>query len=115
VADGVGGWAGTFDPSMFSQAIMYHAHRLSAEAWAGEPEVDPTLPDEVEDVGPTLTPTECMQKAYDLVLKEPGVPGGNVNLPASRRHKPSTECSIGSSTACILNMCSLTGTLNAAK
>ena len=42
VADGVGGWVDSgVDPSLFSQALMYHAHRYSKSSWAGEPETDP--------------------------------------------------------------------------
>ena len=55
--------------------MMYYARCHAAEAWAGEPENDPTIEDD-QPVGPTLTPKECMQKAHESVIKEPGVIGG---------------------------------------
>ncbi|KAJ6591519.1 hypothetical protein DFH09DRAFT_1137227 [Mycena vulgaris] len=73
VADGVTGWLESgVDPALFSQALMYHAHRYSRSAWAGEPEVDPTLDyEEREQVeGWELTPYECMDLAYGGVLRE---------------------------------------------
>jgi protein phosphatase PTC7 len=63
VADGVTGWLESgVDPSLFSQALMFHAHRYSRSAWAGEPEVDPAQDyEEREQVeGWELTPYECM-------------------------------------------------------
>ncbi|KAH8833630.1 protein serine/threonine phosphatase 2C [Flagelloscypha sp. PMI_526] len=42
VADGVGGWHQQgIDPSLFSQALMYHNAQYAQHAWAGEPEIDP--------------------------------------------------------------------------
>lgn len=74
VADGVGGWVTMgVDPAMFSQALMFHAHRYSKGAWAGEPETDPTqdLDEPVE--GWELTPQECIDLAYGGVIREKSV------------------------------------------
>lgn len=79
VADGVGGWIESgVDPSLFSQALMYHAHRYSKVAWPGEPEVDPTQEyEEREQVeGWELTPLECLESAYGGVLRERNVLAG---------------------------------------
>ncbi|KAG7452524.1 uncharacterized protein BT62DRAFT_939501 [Guyanagaster necrorhizus] len=98
VADGVGGWVESgVDPSLFSQAFMYHAHRYSRNAWAGEPEIDPTLDyaerEEVE--GWELTPLESMALSYHGVLREKHVQAG-------------------SSTACLIHMNASSGLLRAA-
>jgi protein phosphatase PTC7 len=79
VADGVGGWIESgVDPSLFSQALMYHAHRYSRNAWAGEPEIDPTLDyEEREQIeGWEMTPYECLDLAYHGVLREKLVQAG---------------------------------------
>ena len=81
VADGVGGWNDNgVDPSLFSQALMYHASRYSKESWAGEPEIDPTLDyEEREQVeGWELTPFHCLGLAYGAVLRERFVQAGSV-------------------------------------
>lgn len=59
---------------------MYHAHRYSRSAWAGEPEIDPTLDyEEREQVeGWELTPAECMDLAYGGVLREKLVDAGTI-------------------------------------
>ncbi|KAI8998656.1 phosphatase 2C-like domain-containing protein [Trametes punicea] len=98
VADGVGGWTESgVDPSLFSQALMYHAHRYSKAAWPGEPEVDPTQEyEEREQVeGWELTPLECLESAYGGVLRERNVLAG-------------------SSTACLLTLNASNGLLRAA-
>ncbi|OJT06146.1 Protein phosphatase PTC7 -like protein [Trametes pubescens] len=98
VADGVGGWTESgVDPSLFSQALMYHAHRYSKVAWPGEPEVDPTQEyEEREQVeGWELTPLECLESAYGGVLRERNVLAG-------------------SSTACVLTLNASNGVLRAA-
>ncbi|KAJ8463516.1 hypothetical protein ONZ51_g10208 [Trametes cubensis] len=98
VADGVGGWTESgVDPSLFSQALMYHAHRYSKAAWPGEPEVDPTQEyEEREQVeGWELTPLECLESAYGGVLRERNVLAG-------------------SSTACVLTLNASNGLLRAA-
>jgi protein phosphatase PTC7 len=66
------------DPSLFSQALMYHAHRYSRSAWAGEPEIDPTLDyEEREQIeGWEMTPYECLDLAYGGVLRERLVQAG---------------------------------------
>ncbi|KAJ7759263.1 phosphatase 2C-like domain-containing protein [Mycena metata] len=98
VADGITAWLESgVDPALFSQALMFHAHRYARSAWAGEPEVDPTLDyEEREQVeGWELTPYECMDLAYGGVLREKAVEAG-------------------SSTACILTLNSANGLLRAA-
>ncbi|KAJ7224232.1 phosphatase 2C-like domain-containing protein [Mycena pura] len=98
VADGITAWLESgVDPSLFSQALMYHAHRYSRSAWAGEPEVDPTLDyEEREQVeGWELSPYECMDLAYGGVLREKFVEAG-------------------SSTACIISLNSANGLLRSA-
>ena len=82
VADGVGGWTESgVDPSLFSQALMYHAHRYSKAAWPGEPEVDPTQEyEEREQVeGWELSPLECLESAYGGVLRERIVVAGELH------------------------------------
>ena len=79
LADGVGGWVESgIDPSLFSQALMYHAHRYSRNAWAGEPEIDPTMDyEEREQIeGWEMTPYECLDLAYGGVLRERYVQAG---------------------------------------
>lgn len=98
IADGVGGWVlSGVDPSLFSQALMYHAYRYSSAGWAGEPEVDPTLDyaerEQIE--GWELTPMAAMEMAYGGVLRE-------------------RDVTAGSSTACILTLNSSSGLLRAA-
>ncbi|KAI0748101.1 protein serine/threonine phosphatase 2C [Daedaleopsis nitida] len=98
IADGVGGWTESgVDPSVFSQALMYHAQRYAKAAWPGEPEVDPTQEyEEREQVeGWELTPVECLESAYGGVLRERNVLAG-------------------SSTACILTLNASNGVLRAA-
>ncbi|KAL0946909.1 hypothetical protein HGRIS_013070 [Hohenbuehelia grisea] len=98
VADGVGGWIDSgVDPSLFSQALMYHAHRYARSAWAGEPEIDPTLDyEEREQVeGWELTPYECLDLSYGGVLRERYVHAG-------------------SSTACIISLNASSGLLRSA-
>lgn len=79
IADGIGGWADSgVDPSLFSQALMYHSHRYSRSAWAGEPEIDPTMDyEEREQIeGWEMTPHECLDLAYGGVLREKYVQAG---------------------------------------
>jgi len=79
VADGVSGWAEPgVDPSLYSQTLMYHAHRYSRTAWAGEPEIDPTQEyQERESVeGWELSPYDCLELAYHGVLWERLVEAG---------------------------------------
>ncbi|KAH9951240.1 protein serine/threonine phosphatase 2C [Amylocystis lapponica] len=98
LADGVGGWVDSgVDPSLFSQALMYHGHRYCKAAWAGEPETDPTQDyEEREQIeGWELSPRECLELAYRGVLRERGVPAG-------------------SSTACLLTLNASSGVLRSA-
>ena len=79
VADGVGGWVDSgVDPSLFSQALMYHAHRYSKSSWAGEPETDPIQEaEENQQVeGWEMSPAECLELAYGGVLRERDVKAG---------------------------------------
>jgi len=98
LADGVGGWVESgVDPSLFSQALMYHAHRYSRNAWAGEPEIDPTMDyEEREQIeGWEMTPYECLDLAYGGVLRERYVQAG-------------------SSTACLISLNAASGLLRSA-
>ncbi|EPQ58128.1 hypothetical protein GLOTRDRAFT_72211 [Gloeophyllum trabeum ATCC 11539] len=76
---------------------MFHAHRYSKHAWAGEPEIDPTLDyEEREQVeGWEMTPQECLELSFDAVLRERSVLAG-------------------SSTACLLNLNASSGVLRSA-
>ncbi|KAI9466200.1 protein serine/threonine phosphatase 2C [Lactarius psammicola] len=98
VADGVGGWASSgIDPSLFSQALMYHSHRYAKIGWPGEPEVDTTLDYEDREAveGWELHPRECLKLAYQATLRERFVIAG-------------------SSTACLINLNASSGLLRAA-
>ncbi|KAI0306585.1 protein serine/threonine phosphatase 2C [Multifurca ochricompacta] len=98
VADGVGGWASSgVDPSLFSQALMYHSHRYAKIGWPGEPEVDTTQDYEDREAveGWELHPRECLKLAYQATLRERGVIAG-------------------SSTACLINLNASSGLLRAA-
>lgn len=98
VADGVGGWVDSgVDPALFSQALMFHSHRYARNAWAGEPEIDPTLEyEEREQIeGWELTPYECLDLAYGGVLREKLVQAG-------------------SSTACLITINASSGVLRSA-
>ncbi|KAF8514031.1 phosphatase 2C-like domain-containing protein [Gautieria morchelliformis] len=96
VADGVGAWVESgIDPSLFSQALCYHAHRYSRSAWAGEPETEPGQPYDDPVEGWELTPQECIELAHGGVLRERIVQAG-------------------SSTICVLNVNARTGVLRAA-
>ena len=57
---------------------MYHAHRYSRNAWAGEPEIDPTMDyEERQQIeGWEMTPYECLDLAYGGVLREKYVQAG---------------------------------------
>lgn len=83
VADGVGGWIDVgVDPALFSQALMYHAHRYSKNAWAGEPEIDPLNNyEEREQVeGWEMTPIDCLELAHGGVLREKTVEAGEFHM-----------------------------------
>ncbi|KAI6108972.1 phosphatase 2C-like domain-containing protein [Pisolithus thermaeus] len=98
VADGVGGWIDSgVDPSLFAQSLMYHAHRHSRDAWAGEPEIDPTQdqPERAGEDGREITPHQCLDLAYHSVLQDRLVEAG-------------------SSTACLVSLNAASGVLRAA-
>ena len=58
VSDGVGGWAGQADPSLFSQALMQrYAHAASA--------------------APSAAPWDLLRKGYEGVLSEDSVAMGS--------------------------------------
>ncbi|KAI9509374.1 phosphatase 2C-like domain-containing protein [Russula earlei] len=98
VADGVAGWAlSGVDPSLFSQALMYHSHRYAKVGWPGEPEVDTTQDYEAREAveGWELHPLECLKLAYQATLRE-------------------RDIIAGSSTACLINLNASSGLLRAA-
>jgi protein phosphatase PTC7 len=108
------------DPSLFSQALMYHAHRYSQSAWAGEPEIDPTLNYEQREQveGWEMTPSECLDLAYGGVLRERFVEAGEGSGLGSLGFLSlalSSIVLIGSSTACIINLNASSGLLRSAK
>ena len=116
VADGVGGWTDSgVDPSLFSQALMYHAHRYAKQGWAGEPEIDPTLDyEERQQVeGWELSPMECMDLAHGGVMRERAVVAGGFG--SFRCRSIGLNRFVGSSTACIVNLNASSGLLRAAK
>jgi len=119
VADGVGGWAlSGVDPSLFSQALMYHSHRYAKAGWAGEPEVDATQDYEDREAveGWELHPRDCRKWAYQATLRERAVVAGVSMTPYdlnSPRNSPAS-CE-GSSTACLINLNASSGLLRAAK
>jgi len=74
VSDGVGGWADSgVDPSLFSQALMYHAHRYAKRAWAGESDTLEASEEEETSSVWELSPEECMSLAHGAVLREKSV------------------------------------------
>ncbi|GJJ12445.1 hypothetical protein Clacol_006687 [Clathrus columnatus] len=96
VADGVGAWITSgVDPSLFSQALCYHAHRYSKNAWAGEPESLTGEPSDEPTEGWELTPQECIELSHGGVLRERTVKAG-------------------SSTICVISLNARTGLLRAA-
>ena len=77
MADGVGAWVQSgIDPSLFSQALCYHAHRYSKNAWAGEPETEPGEFYDEPVEGWELTPQECIELSHGGVLRERAVEAG---------------------------------------
>ena len=93
---------------------MYHAHRYCKTSWAGEPETDPTLPEDHPVEGWELTPQECLDHAYGGVLREKSVACGmhcSLFILLMNTKKATT----GSSTACILSLNASSGLLRAAK
>jgi protein phosphatase PTC7 len=84
VADGVGGWATSgVDPSLFSQALMYHSRRYAKDGWPGEPEVDATQDYEDREAveGWELSPRDCLKLAYQATLRERAVVAGMPRTP----------------------------------
>ncbi|KAG8958440.1 hypothetical protein FRC03_009120 [Tulasnella sp. 419] len=78
VADGVGGWADSgVDPGIFSQALMFHAHKYAQRAWAGESDGIPETEEEETSSTWELPPEECLSLAYQAVLREKLVPCGS--------------------------------------
>ena len=79
IADGVGGWVDSgVDPSIFSQSLMYYAHCYSRDSWVGEPETDPLQDqgDLSQVEGCELTPWQCLDLAYQGVLRDEQVKAG---------------------------------------
>lgn len=88
VADGVGGWTENgVDPSLFSQALMFHAAKAASNSSAH--------PDRIDSDAKGMTPEQMLADAFEKVLKEPMVVAG-------------------SATACILTMDSTKGVLRSA-
>lgn len=120
VADGVGGWASSgVDPSLFSQALMYHSHRYAKVGWPGEPEVDTTQDYEDQEAleGWELHPLECLKLAYQATLRERSVIAGVSRTPWRHESQHAfiyIPCP-GSSTACLINLNASSGLLRAAK
>lgn len=57
--------------------MMYYASECASTGWPGEPEMDPILdehPD--EDIGHEITPSICMERAHNAVIKDSDVIGG---------------------------------------
>lgn len=85
----MGGWIEqNVDPSLFAQALMYHAHRYSKAAWAGEAEIDPTQDYEEREAveGWELLPVQCLRLAYDAVMQEKAVLAGALQMHPLSRH-----------------------------
>lgn len=77
LGDGVGGWTEQgIDSSMFSQALMYYAHRHFENGWAGEPEIDPIAESNGTPEGITMTPSMALQLAHRDVLADSSVEAG---------------------------------------
>lgn len=57
---------------------MYHSARYVKTAWAGEPEIDPTTGYEEREAveGWEMMPGECLDLAYNAVLRERAVTAG---------------------------------------
>ena len=93
---------------------MFHSHRYSRSAWAGEPEIDPTLDyEEREQIeGWEMTPYECLDLAYGGVLREKLVQAGKL---VSFRSLWGFILLPGSSTACIITINASSGVLRSAK
>ncbi|KAJ7343489.1 phosphatase 2C-like domain-containing protein [Mycena albidolilacea] len=96
LGDGVGGWTEQgIDSSMFSQALMYYAHRHFENGWAGEPEIDPIAESNGTPEGITMTPSMALRLAHRDVLADSSVEAG-------------------SSTACFLTLNAASGALRTA-
>ncbi|KAG8973327.1 hypothetical protein FRC05_008871 [Tulasnella sp. 425] len=78
IADGVGGWSDSgVDPGVFSQALMYHGARFAKRGWA-----DDSYPSSVnsaeESIQPwELTPENCLELAFNAVLRDTLVDAGS--------------------------------------
>ena len=116
VADGVGAWVESgIDPSLFSQALCYHAHRYSTSAWAGEPETEPGEPYDDPVEGWELKPQECIELSHGGVLRERIVQAGQLCNHNQSNLQLNSLTHSGSSTICVLNLNARTGILRAAK
>lgn len=77
VADGVGGWTESgIDPGIFSQAFMYYSSKYCRKAWAGESDAIAATEDEETTSNWELTPEECLRLAYEAVLRDRLIDGG---------------------------------------
>ncbi|KAF8212241.1 phosphatase 2C-like domain-containing protein [Mycena galopus ATCC 62051] len=96
LGDGVGGWIDQgIDCSLFSQGLMYYAHRHFENGWAGEPEIDPIIASDATPEGVEMTPSKALQLAHRDVLADASIKAG-------------------SSTACLLTLNASSGVLRSA-
>ncbi|KIO34274.1 hypothetical protein M407DRAFT_240612 [Tulasnella calospora MUT 4182] len=78
IADGVGGWSESgVDPGVFSQALMYHAARYAKRGWADDSYPSSANSTE-ESIQPwELTPENCLELAFNAVLRDTLVDAGS--------------------------------------
>lgn len=95
---------------MFSQALMYYAHRHFENGWAGEPESDPTTETAAPE-GVEMTPSRVLQLAYNDLLADESVKAGEICHPRSS----GSSSRQGSSTGCLLTLNASSGMLRTAK
>jgi hypothetical protein len=92
---------------VFSQALVYNAHQAAVNAWAGEPERDPTVEGDTV-AGVERLPRQILAEAYAGVLRDPDVSAGEclgfVALRALSIHRleyrlhRASECFLGRAT-----------------
>jgi len=66
---------------MFSQALMYYAHQLFQNGWAGEPGNNPMVEtaSTVTFEGMEMSPSNVMALAHDAVLADTAVEAGGTS------------------------------------
>jgi hypothetical protein len=118
VADGVGGWEDTgFDPSMFSQALMYHAAQSARRRTSQEVLGDDVVKDVEEEISdvPIADPSLILEDAYKGVMSEREVIAGVYSTIFFFHDTLSDMNPEGSSTACIVTLNRRNGEMRAAK